>query len=384
MPKIKIKGKMLSSDVAGSGLTYSNYKINIKINNNSGLTFSNDGSLSLSNIISSTNISNLNNKSINITGVDNKGRITGYTVSNYDSFIKLQELDSPTASIVTKIILPNNSTQNVSDGIFKINLFNGNRPITRSFLEGYQPNTSDINQFLESVFYPSVPPTLNLTTPTPYKEFGSNVSTSLTWTVTKKTYGISTIKINNTFISVPSSISSDIAPSGTVGTATVNQNAIQNQPSPFNLIVTDTTGSSYSTQIIVNWANKRYWGKIDLTSIGNPDLTSNPSLSYLVTNLINNNIILNLDGAGVGSGNELALNRNKSYNGIDGAGQYLIFAFPSSFGTPTFTVNGLPNTAFTKVWNNVAFTNFYNYTINYDVWVSNTAQNAPITSFLIN
>lgn len=384
MPKIKIKGKMLSPDVAGLGITYSNYKINIKINNNSGLTFSSDNSISLPNVISATNISNISNKSINITQIDNKGRIVGYTVSNYESYIKLKELDSQTASVVSNLILPNNSTNKISDGVFKINLFNGNRPITRSFLEGYQPNTDDINEFLESVFYPSVPPTLSITTPNLYKEYGSSVTTPITWSVTKKTYGIASINVNNTFIGVPSNISMDSSVNGTIATATLNQNSIQNQPSIFTLSVSDTTGASYSSSITVNWGNKRYWGRVDLTSIGNPDLTSNPSLSYLVTNIVTDNLILNLDGAGVGSGSEITLTLNKSYNNIDGSGEYLLFAFPTSFGTPNFTVNGLPNTAFTKVRSNSTFTNTHGYVANYDVWVSNTAQNAPISTFTIN
>jgi len=90
------------------------------------------------------------------------------------------------------------------------------------------------------------------------------------------------------------------------------------------------------------------------------------------------------DGAGIGSGKELRTNRLRSYNGIDGAGQYLAFAWPTSFGTPSFTINGLPNTAFTKISSSISFTNMHSYTTNYDVWLSNTAQNSPITSFVIS
>ena len=63
-------------------------------------------------------------------------------------------------------------------------------------------------------------------------------------------------------------------------------------------------------------------------------------------------------------------------------GMYLVFAWPSVFGTPSFVVNGLLSTAFTKVRgvsNLNSFTNELGFTSNYDVWVSNTAQNSPLT-----
>ena len=46
----------------------------------------------------------------------------------------------------------------------------------------------------------------------------------------------------------------------------------------------------------------------------------------------------------------------------------------TAFGTPTFKINGLSNSAFTKVKSNFVFTNESNFSgVNYDVWISNTA-----------
>ena len=90
------------------------------------------------------------------------------------------------------------------------------------------------------------------------------------------------------------------------------------------------------------------------------------------------------DGAGVGTGKALASSRAANYNGINANGQYLVFAWPSSFGTPNFTVNGLANTSFTKLGNGVSVTNMNGYTETYDVWVSNNTTNAPIQSFIIS
>ena len=80
--------------------------------------------------------------------------------------------------------------------------------------------------------------------------------------------------------------------------------------------------------------------------------------------------------------------KNGTYLGINGSsttpGEYLVFAWPSSYGTPTFTINGLPNTAWTKIGISISFTNMNSYANTYDVWISNTAQNSPITSFVIS
>ena len=62
----------------------------------------------------------------------------------------------------------------------------------------------------------------------------------------------------------------------------------------------------------------------------------------------------------------------------------MVFAWPTSFGTPAFVVNGLPNTAFTLISSAFSFTNANGYVNTYDVWISNTAQNSPIASFQIN
>lgn len=53
---------------------------------------------------------------------------------------------------------------------------------------------------------------------------------------------------------------------------------------------------------------------------------------------------------------------------ITAAAQYIYFAFPTSFGTPQFTVNGLLNTAWTKTTR--TFVNASGYSSSYDIWRS--------------
>lgn len=90
--------------------------------------------------------------------------------------------------------------------------------------------------------------------------------------------------------------------------------------------------------------------------------------------------ILSLDGAGVGIGRALSNNLNYIFDGIDGGGDYLIFAFPTSFGSAIFISGGLEVNAYTKIRSNSPFTNHLGETINYDVWVGDTRQNSSIDS----
>jgi len=53
---------------------------------------------------------------------------------------------------------------------------------------------------------------------------------------------------------------------------------------------------------------------------------------------------------------------------ITAAGQYIYICYPASFGTASFTVNGLPNTAWTLSVQ--SFTNASGYTVNYNVYRS--------------
>lgn len=134
----------------------------------------------------------------------------------------------------------------------------------------------------------------------------------------------------------------------------------------YTISAVNSLNNSFSTTISRNWRHKRYWG-------------THPSFT-----LPSDSDIINADGASVGAGNEFSTTRVQTRNGIDGAGNYLFFAWPTSFGTPTFTVNGLPNSAWTKIGNAISFTNAQGFVESYDVWISNTAQFSPITLFSIS
>jgi len=133
----------------------------------------------------------------------------------------------------------------------------------------------------------------------------------------------------------------------------------------------NTQNGLFSRNLNMYFRNKRYWGK---TTLNNSDF-------ILLSDQDKNTLILNLTGAGVGSGKEFATSRVKAYNGINGAGEYLIFAFPTSFGTPTFIQNGLTNTAFTKY--EYTFENVVDYGVPFQIWISDSTYNGVVAKFNI-
>jgi hypothetical protein len=200
------------------------------------------------------------------------------------------------------------------------------------------------------------------------REFGSSNVVNLSWTATKntKTLTFITLKKNGGTIQ-------NVVVTGNTQTGSFATTAVTNTTTTFSIEVVDNntpTPSTVTAYTYVYWSNAVYWGKTSTFAL--------PSMTIVGTKPAW------ADGAGISSGKSLSGTRVGSYNGINGAGQYLVFAWPSSYGTPTFTINGLPNTAWTKIGTSISFTNMNSYVTTYDVWISNTAQNSPITSFVIS
>lgn len=228
-------------------------------------------------------------------------------------------------------------------------------------------NSKTMQQMWDQLLYPYIGPSSTLS-PNITKELGDNSSITLSYSVTKNSNPLTSVIISgsNGYNFVVPGLPSSTSVSGNIGT-----NATPNTNTTFTVTGTDGTTTTTSS-ITFAWLNAIYWGKTPTFTV--------PSMTIVGTQPAW------ADGAGVSSGKQLASSRAKSYNGINGAGQYLVFAWPSTFGTPTFTINGLLNTAFTKIGSGISHTNMYGYTnpAGYDIWISNTAQNSPIGSFVIS
>ena len=239
-----------------------------------------------------------------------------------------------------------------------------------------------IQDALDKILYPYVSQSNSFSVSTAAsRQFGSSTVVTLSWTVTKNSNSITSITVDGTSVS----------PTGNTQTGTKSTTATHSLiPTTVSEIQTYTFSTNDSTttkntNTTVTWMNKRYWGLMDLTSCvpSNPDLTLTPGSSTAVGSFITDAKVKAMTGAGVGTGNELATSLSRTYTNMNAAGKYLCFAFPTLFGTPTFVVNGLTNTAFTKVRGSSYLNTFVNdfgfNGVKYDVWISNTAYNSAAT-----
>lgn len=241
--------------------------------------------------------------------------------------------------------------------------------------------TGNIQDVLDRVFYPYVSPSAILSSLS-NREFGSSTQVTLNWSVVKNSDPISIILVSGNPV-VPTGNSQSGVYSFNGGTHS-SVTPLSSEINTFVLSVSDGT-TTVTASVDLNWMNRIYWGSVDLSSIGNPNLTFFPGSASQVSTLCTDSLIYNLSGANANGsvlGSQLSTTKSKTYNGMDASGEYLIFAWPSSVTdalTPNFTVNGMQNTAFTRVRSNSPFTNQWGFSgSNYEVWVSNTRQFSPL------
>lgn len=112
----------------------------------------------------------------------------------------------------------------------------------------------------------------------------------------------------------------------------------------WTLVATDEKGASGSKSTSISFLDKRYWG------VGTADAEGCDSA-----------FILGLTG-------ELATSRGKTFTSDAGSGQYIYYAYPASWGTPTFKVGGFEG-GFTLL-KTFDFTNASGATVSYVVYRS--------------
>lgn len=104
-------------------------------------------------------------------------------------------------------------------------------------------------------------------------------------------------------------------------------------------------GADHATgSTTLRFLSKRYWGVSALTTLTDAQI--------------------------IALANSVLTTTRVMFDTLAPSAQYIYFAWPTSFGTPTFLVNGLLNTAWTKVRSASAFVNASGASVNYDVWRS--------------
>lgn len=251
--------------------------------------------------------------------------------------------------------------------------FNGNRAVTRSGLPSINTGDTTLIDWLNNYFFPSTSPTATISVSggnsREFMSSGAALTVTLSWGVTRPVActPLQTITVNGISQTV-NPLTEGQTQSGTLASQSLARNT--NTTYTVNVASQDKTGTS---SITVTWLWSRYWGAF---------VSAVPPTDGGFT--ISDTQIRALTGAGIGTGVELSTTRVKTYNNINAGGNYLVFAWPTAWGEPTFVINGLINTAFTKVRSNSAFVNASGGSTNYDVWVSNTTQASAITQFQIN
>ena len=109
------------------------------------------------------------------------------------------------------------------------------------------------------------------------------------------------------------------------------------------LTVTDERDAVVSRTVGITFQPKVYWGKTNKEQLENAD-------------------ILALEGSSLAGG------RGRTFTVNAGEGKKIVYAFPPSFGTPTFNVGGFDG-GFKKA-RTLEFTNASGYKQSYDVWMS--------------
>lgn len=224
-----------------------------------------------------------------------------------------------------------------------------------------------ITDVLDRMIYPYVEQINSFTASNINREYGSNLDVGLSWSVLKGSDSIEEIIISNNSIVVTGDSQFGVETvssthSLTPGLVEVNTFTMSSYDGVNNLIKSTT----------INWMSSVYWGTISLSTVGNPDLLLDSASLIDVSDYIDDSII-----SGLGS-SKLSSTMSSTYN-INANNRYLCFAWPSQFGEPNFSVNGMNNNAFTKVKSEYSFTNGYGFNgVDYDVWVSNVQYNSLV------
>jgi hypothetical protein len=232
-------------------------------------------------------------------------------------------------------------------------LFDATHPITRDTpgIDGVNLGTSTVKTTLQALLFPAVAPGASISVNNPIREIGASGAYTLSWTATENTNPITGITVDGV-AETPTGSTQSGTQSGTV--SPINAEGI------FTKAMSDTDGTlTGNASCSIQYMPRMFWGTN--ASNGSP---SDATILALANSSLATGFALNLTNFG-------------------GGGLYLVFAWPSSFGSPQFIVNGLNNTAFTKVRSASNFVNGQGATVVMDVWTSNNLYNSPLGTVIV-
>lgn len=128
------------------------------------------------------------------------------------------------------------------------------------------------------------------------------------------------------------------------------------------------------TLTVIDFLEKVFYPQVDPATLKTVyyGTTAKDGINYPITDDDINNL-----------GYQLRADRFLNLDYFGGGNTYLVFAFPSGFGSPKFIVNGLNNTAFNLVRVNSDFVNSQGDTVKIYVYVSIYKYNSALDSLQI-
>jgi len=227
--------------------------------------------------------------------------------------------------------------------------FDSSRATTRSGIPAVNVGGSTVNQFLEGYFFPSVPPTVSMSGGGT-RQFGNNAGLTLNWTVTRRTNPLTSITVNGS--SVDPTAFTGLSQNSSVSSGTSATIAVPNTNQTYNMNAT-TSSENVPASTSVNFSHKRFFYGDNVNLIGDTDAN------------ITANVLLHE----VGSESEFSGTRVKSSFAKTLSSQFFYYVIPSSFGSPSFTINGLANTDFSS--QSFTFTNSNGFATTFVIWRTN-------------
>lgn len=212
-----------------------------------------------------------------------------------------------------------------------------------------------VTNFLEGYFFPAVDPNATLSLSSSNREFGDDSVGNLSYSGIRNTNQICLIALDKnadgsyeTFpvsSAIPGDCSGTVSYTYSLSCATPPSGTSQTSVS-FKNCVEDVCGKCEIANASITWRNRKFIVKSSVL-YSDDSITAALSGGQLSTSIAENI-------------------SNESFNN-----QFFYYVYPSSFGTPSFTVNGLPNNAWGNPTTGTLFTisyiNTYGYTNQYYV-----------------
>lgn len=227
--------------------------------------------------------------------------------------------------------------------------------------------------FLDTLLLPYVPPNVQLIELTNTElEFGQITPTAVNFIID---VGSSPLSATISFIS-PSTPLNDYSTTGSdPESGSTTNNFTPTFSTSASIVELNTVTMSFSTldsltfsaTASLEFKHRKYYGPIDLSSIGGFTPSSTSSI-FAVSTFIDDTAILGL------SFSELTTDFVFSEEMYFATGSHFTFAYPSIFGNlpdSGFYVHNIFSTGFTNIRSSVTFSNQFSYQTPYDLWISN-------------